>query len=80
MTPTWRFQPYWTPRAHLDEHTNAEAGPSTLAPPPVPCMAPPTMHPSGGLSEASADAENDQTATEEDTTPVSGFTVLIFLV
>ena len=36
-------------------------------------MAPPAMHPSGGLSETTADAETNQTSTEEDVTPVSDF-------
>ena len=66
-----RFQPYETSRAHSNEYTNAEAGPSTLTPPLVPYVAPSTTHPSGGSSEATADAEPNQTVTEEDATPVS---------
>lgn len=68
--PMWRFQPYGTPSVHLNEHTNAEAGPSTLTSLLVPCVAPITRYPSGGISEATADAENDQTVAEEEA-PVS---------
>ena len=67
------------PRARSNEHTNAEAGPSNLAPPFIPYVAPPPTNPTGGTSEATADAENNQTVTEEDAAPVSNFTILIFL-
>jgi len=60
------------PRARLNEYANAEAGPSNLAPPLVSYAAPPTTYPSGGSSEATADAE-EQTVTEEDVAPVSNF-------
>lgn len=70
---TARFHPYGTPRAHRNEHWNAEAGPSTLVPPPAKHMARPTTHPSGGTSEATADAETQQPITEEETAPVSNF-------
>ena len=73
MMQTWRFQPNWTPSARSNEYTNAEAGPSTLAPPLVPYVAPQATHPSGGLSEATADAERIQPTAEEDTAPVSDF-------
>lgn len=66
-------------------HENAEVGPSTQPPPPVPYdtrpttqpLPPipydtrPTTQPTGGLSEATADAEQTKSFTEEDGTPVS---------
>ena len=70
---TVRFQPYWTARAHPDEHRDAGVGPSTLVPPQIPYVALPTAHPSGGTSEATADAENNDSITEEDTAPASNF-------
>jgi len=73
MMPEWQFQPYGMPRARLDEHVNAEAGSSALMPPLVPHLALPTAGPSGGLPETSADAETDQTETDEDAAPVSSF-------
>ncbi|KAF9782796.1 hypothetical protein BJ322DRAFT_1072649 [Thelephora terrestris] len=67
---TRRFQPYGTSRTRTIEYANAEAGPSTLAPPPVPYVGPPAPEPSGGLlSETSADAEQTQTILEEDEVP-----------
>ena len=69
---TGRFQPYGRSRTRPNEHRNAEAGPSTLAPPPIPHVGPPTPQPSGGISETTADAEN-QTISEEDKAPVSDF-------
>jgi len=69
-----RFQPYGRSRAQRSEHINAEAGPSTLIPPPVPCVGLPTLQPSGGMtSETTADAEKTQSTTEEDEAPVSNF-------
>jgi len=67
---TWRFRPYVAPRA---EHGNAEAGPSTLVSPPAPYVAPLFTYPSGGHTEATADADQYQTITEEDKAPVSDF-------
>ena len=61
-----RCQPHAPSRAYPNEHANAEAGPSNLA-------APPPANPSGGTSEASADAENSNTETEENAAPVSHF-------
>ncbi|KAF9650821.1 hypothetical protein BDM02DRAFT_3111671 [Thelephora ganbajun] len=69
LMPTRRFRPYGEPRAHFDEHRNAEAGPSNLVPPPALYLAPPTTNPSGGSSEATADAVIEQTITEEGTAP-----------
>jgi hypothetical protein len=60
-------------RTRTNEHRNAEAGPSTLALPPVPYVGPPTSQPSGGISETTADAETKETITEEDEAPVSDF-------
>ena len=71
---TRRFQPYGMSRPRLNEHRNAEAGPSTLVPPPVPYVGLPTLQPSRGvISETTADAETIQTTTEEDKVPVSNF-------
>jgi len=65
-----QFQPYGTPSARPNEHTDAEA---TLMPPLIPYPALPTAGPSGGLPETTADAETDQTGTDEDTATVSNF-------
>ena len=73
MMQTWRFQPYGTPRAFQNEYGNAEAGPSTLVPPLIPHLAPLTTPPSGGIPEATANAEYNQLTTEEDRAPVSNF-------
>ena len=59
------------PSAHSNEHTNAEASPSNLALPLTSYVATPPTNPPGGTSEASADAENIQTTTEENAVPVS---------
>ena len=75
-----RFQPYGMSRARLDEHRNAEAGPSTLVLPPAPYVDQPTSQPPGGISEATANAEKTKQNTEEVRVTVSNFTVLIFLV
>ncbi|KAF9647939.1 hypothetical protein BDM02DRAFT_3116265 [Thelephora ganbajun] len=69
LMPTRQFRPYGEPRARFDEHRNAEAGPSTLVPPPAPYLALATTNPSGGSSEATADAVSEQKTTEEDTAP-----------
>jgi len=71
-----QFQPYGTSSTYFNELGNIGAGFSTLAPLHVPSM-PQT---SGGRSETTADAETNQTLTEEHRTTVSSFTVLIFLV
>ena len=69
-----RYQPYAPPRAHpSDERTNAEAGPSNPVAPSIPNVASPPTDPSGGISEATADAENTDSNTEENVTPVSNF-------
>ena len=68
-----RYQPYGRFPVRQSEHRNAEAGPSTLVPPPVPYVGLPTLLPSGGvISETTADAEKAQT-TGEDEVPVSNF-------
>ena len=67
------FRPYGIPRhTHPYEHRNAETGQSTLTSPLVPYVGPLAPQPSGGKSETTADAENEQTDTEE-TRPVSNF-------
>jgi len=69
-----RFQPYGRSYARRNEHRNAEAGPSTLLPPPVPFVGYPTLQPSGGMiSETTAEAEQVQPITEENKAPVSYF-------
>ena len=73
MMQTWRFRPYEAPRARSSEHANAEAGPSNSAPPLAPYEAPSPTNPSGGISEAAADAEKNTQGTEEDVAPVSNF-------
>ena len=69
-----RFQPYQRSRARRSEHIDAEAGPSTLIPQPIPLVGLPTLQPSGGMiSETTADTEKTKTTTEEDKAPVSSF-------
>jgi len=70
---TGRPQPYGMPRTHPNERENAEAGPSNLVALPVPYVGPPAPQPSGGISETTADAEINQTITEEEETTVSNF-------
>jgi len=73
MMQTWRFRSYETPHARSNEHTDAEAGPSGLAAPFIQYVAPSLTNPSGGSSEATADAETNHTVTEEEAAPVSHF-------
>jgi len=73
LIPTGWFQPYELSCTGENEYRNAEAGPSTLVPPPAPCVGLPMPQPSGGISETTADADNNQTPTEEDKAPVSDF-------
>jgi len=68
-----RFQPYGMSRTRPSEYWNAEAGPSTLMAPPAPYIGLPSLQPSGGISETTADAANTQTTTEENKAPVSNF-------
>ena len=75
-----RFLPYPRPRTRGTEHTNAEAGPSTLPPPHIPSVDPSTIQPSGEESETTADAEQSYSNVEEDEVMVSNFTTLIYLV
>ena len=68
------YRPYERSRTQRNEHRNAEAGPSTLAPSPIPYVGLSTLQPSGGVtSESTADAEQVQTIKEEDKVPVSNF-------
>jgi len=80
MMPTGQYQPYEVSRTRPTWHRNAEAGPSTLVAPLIPCISPPKSRSCGRAPETTADAETNQTITEEDRAPVSIFTVLIFLV
>lgn len=73
LMSTWRFHPYGTPHARSNGYWNTEAGLSTVVAPPAPYLTPPTTNPSGGISEATADAETNKTITEEDQAPVSSF-------
>ena len=67
--PRARPGPYERRRSRLGRHANAEAGPSTLAAP----LDPHLELPPGGISEPTANAEQKQTITEEEETPVSDF-------
>ena len=72
MRSTGRYQPYEVSRARSSEHENAEAGPSTLEF--IPYFGPPTSRPSGRTtSETTANAEQNQTISEEDKVTVSNF-------
>jgi hypothetical protein len=73
MKTNWVLQDYSATGTRVVGHTNAEAGPSTLRPPPAPSVGSPTPQPSGWLSETSADAEKSHTITEEAEVPVSNF-------
>ena len=71
LTSTGQFHPYGgISCARPNEHRNAEAGPSIL---PIPYGGLLMPHPSGGLSETTAYAEQKQTNTEEEGVPVSHF-------
>ena len=64
----------------MDGHRGVEAGPSTLVPPPVLYGGLPAPQPSGWIPETTADAEKNNTVTEDNKVTVSNFTVLMFLV
>ena len=70
-----QYQPYRPPRIRVsaNEQINAEAGPSTLTPPSIPSVGPPTTQPSGRLFGMTAVAERGVQNTEENKTPVSDF-------
>ena len=70
---TGRFQPYGMSHTRSNECWNAEAGLSGLVAPPATYVDPSTPQPSGEVSETTADAETNQTITEEDKVPVSNF-------
>ena len=69
----WQTEPYLTHYTDSDEYANTEAGPLYFVPLHTPYMAQPFTNPSGGSSEATADAETHQTFTEESVAPVSNF-------
>ena len=73
FVPAGRFQPYRTTRARMNEHVNAEAGPSNLVPSLTQGVGLPTSQTSGCIPETAADAVNIQTTTEEEEAPVSSF-------
>lgn len=73
MMSSWRFRSHETSRVRSNEPTNAEAGPLNPAPPLIPYVAPPATHPSGELSEATADADTNQKNAEEEAASVSNF-------
>jgi len=80
MTQMGRYHPYGISRPRTDWYGNAEAGPSTLVAPPVQYLGPSMTQPSGGKSETRANAQPNQSITEEHRVPVSIFTAPIFLV
>ena len=70
---TGQFQPYGMSRTRQNEYRNAGAGQSTQTLPPVPYVSQSMSQPPGGISETTANAEKNQTPTEEDKVPVSSF-------
>jgi len=79
MMASRRFTPYGTCHARPSMYGNTEAGPSIQLPPPIPYGIHPTTQPTGGTSGTVADAEQNQMITEEEESPVSGSTALLFL-
>ena len=73
-----QFRTHTTPHAPVNEYRNAEAGPSAWVPEPTPYVAPPTLQPSGGMPEATVDAEY-QTSIEEHGVPVGHYCCLQIL-
>ena len=73
MLDSWRFTPYGGYSARPITHGTTVARPSTHIPLYIQHYAPPTIQPTGGLSETAANAEHNQTYTEEDESPVSDF-------
>lgn len=61
----------WKAPCFPDEHRNVEAGPPTLMLPPTSYIGLPTLQPPRGISETTADAEQNETSAEEDKVPVS---------
>ena len=66
-----QFQPYPKHRVRRTKNINTEASPSTLTSPQIPSVGLPTVQPSGGKSETTADV--GESNTEEDEIPVSHF-------
>jgi len=73
ITRAGRYQPYGVSRTRQNWYGNAEAGPSTLVAPPVPYVDLPPTQPSGGISETTANANTNQSTTEEHRATVSHF-------
>jgi len=65
--------PYDTYHDRNGMYGNPEAGPSNKASPPFPDGDWQTAQPTGGTPETTADAEQNQTTTEDDEIPVSNF-------
>lgn len=68
QVPVGRFRPYEMPCARANEH---RTGPSTLVSTLVLYIGPPTSQPPGWVPKTTADAEKNQTITEEQEAPVS---------
>jgi len=68
-----RFTPYGAYHARQNMYQSAEAGPSNRQPHPASYDTSLTAQPPGWISETTANAEQNQTFTEEDGTPVSDF-------
>ena len=71
--PMMRFQPYGVSCTHPNEYRDAETGTSTLVPPSASYVGPPTPQPSGGISETTVGAEDNNTTKDEDKAAVSNF-------
>ena len=69
----WQTEPYPMRYIDSDEYANIEAGLSNFVPLYTTYMAQPFTNPSGGSSEATADAEHAIKFTEENAAPVSNF-------
>ena len=70
---TYRYSPYETPHSQSNKYTDMGAGPSYSVLQATPHVTCPPANPSGGSSEATADAETPLIITEEEETSVSNF-------
>ena len=73
QTSIRRFQPYGTSRAWETEHQNAEVDPLAIQLVQAPHVGLPTQPTGGLIPETTADAETEQSHTEEQEVPVSDF-------